>query len=105
MLHCNMFEQIKFTLLYSSPHKMTRLNNGVLMMTKCLGQQNLTFLTEEPDEDTIGINTTEQVDKIHKMMSEIGALTTDLSPPLPPHAINILMATTRLSIENIISKK
>ncbi len=45
-------------MLYSSPHKMTRQKDEVLMMTKTLhgcyvkffGQQNVMFLTQEPEE-------------------------------------------------------
>lgn len=54
----HVFKQIYFTMLYSSPHKMTRQKDEVLMMTKTLhgcyvkffGQQNVMFLTQEPEE-------------------------------------------------------
>lgn len=30
---------------------------------KCLGQQNLMFTTQEPEDDSVGITTAEQMDK------------------------------------------
>ncbi len=94
-----MIEQILFTMLCSFCHymrKQKQKTKRVFMITtntfwlddciKCFEQQNHTFSTEEPGDDSAGISTVQQMDK-NKLLK----LTLNLPSPLRPH-IHILKA-------------